>query len=245
MDNNTSRRGRFIASAAVALILLSGCGTASGAAQQSVPIAVPSAQLPSAPSTASSAPTAAPPTPSPAPSAAPAPATAPAAHAPVPATVGPVLPASAPVSLDIPGIGVQSQLLQLGKAADGTAEVPPGEPGSPAGWYKYSPTPGELGPSVILGHVNSTLTNIGVFYKLHQMTPGQQFSVTRADGTVAVFAVDRSQVFKKDQFPTLAVYGNTNRAEIRLITCGGYNPATNLYDDNTVVYGHLVSSHPA
>ncbi|MBG0739839.1 class F sortase [Paeniglutamicibacter antarcticus] len=236
MNNNTSRRGRFIASAAVALILLTGCGTTSGPAAQSAPAAVSSAPAPS-PSAPSAAATT-----SPAPAAAPA---AAAAAAPAPVTVGPILPDSIPVSLDIPGIGVQSQLLQLGKAADGTAEVPPGEPGSPAGWYKYSPTPGELGPSVILGHVNSTLTNIGVFYKLHEMTPGQQFSVTRSDGVVAVFAVDRSQVFKKDQFPTLAVYGNTDRAEIRLITCGGYNPATNLYDDNTVVYGHLVSSHPA
>ncbi|MCZ2402167.1 class F sortase, partial [Paenarthrobacter sp. Z7-10] len=63
--------------------------------------------------------------------------------------------------------------------------------------------------------------------------------------TVAVFQVDRLADFHKDTFPTLEVYGNTNRAEIRLITCGGYNPATNLYDDNTVVYAHLTSHHPA
>lgn len=150
---------------------------------------------------------------------------------------------SAPVSLAIPDIGLTTDLMSLGRDAKGEAEVPPGEAGSPAGWYKYSPTPGELGPSVILGHVNTTTTPDGVFFRLHELRPGEQFSVARADGTVAVFAVDRSEVFKKDQFPTLAVYGNTQRAEIRLITCGGYEPSTGEFTENTVVYGHLLSSH--
>lgn len=91
--------------------------------------------------------------------------------------------------------------------------------------------------------MNTTTAPEGVFYGLHELSEGQQFSVTRADGTVAVFAVDRSEVFNKDAFPTLAVYGNTDRAEIRLITCGGYEPSTGEFTENTVVYGHLLSSH--
>ncbi len=93
--------------------------------------------------------------------------------------------------------------------------------------------------------MNSTKTNVGVFYRLHELKAGDQFSVTRADYTVAVFQMDRSAEFKKDEFPTLDVYGNTNRAEVRLITCGGYDPSSRLYTENTVVYAHLVSSHPA
>jgi sortase (surface protein transpeptidase) len=149
------------------------------------------------------------------------------------------------VTLDIPQINVHTALLQLGQAADGSVGVPPGEPGSPAGWYEHSPTPGELGPSVILGHVNSTLSDIGVFYRLHELAPGQEFTVTRADQRVAVFQVDGTAEFAKDRFPTLEVYGNTRRAEIRLITCGGYQPSSGLYTENIVVYAHLVSSHPA
>lgn len=147
------------------------------------------------------------------------------------------------MTLSIPGIAVTTNLMSLGQDAKGEAEVPPEAAGSPAGWYRYSPTPGELGPAVILGHVNATTSAEGVFYRLHELTPGETFSVTRADGSVAVFAVDRSEVFKKDAFPTLAVYGNTQRAEIRLITCGGYEPSTGEFTENTVVYGHLVSSH--
>lgn len=132
--------------------------------------------------------------------------------------------------------------MTLAREANGEAEVPPEAVGSPAGWYKYSPTPGELGPSVILGHVNATNNPEGVFFRLHELTEGEEFSVTRADGSVAVFAVDRSEIFKKNAFPTLAVYGNTDRAEIRLITCDGYEASSGEFTENFVVYAHLVSS---
>lgn len=148
-----------------------------------------------------------------------------------------------PVSLQVPAVGINTGLVPLGQAADGSMDVPGGNPGDPGGWYKYSPTPGQLGPAVILGHVNNLASNEGLFFRLHEMKPGQQFSVVRADHTVAVFQVDKLAEVKKATFPTLAVYGNTNRAEIRLITCGGFDAASGEYTENTVVYGHLVSSH--
>ncbi|ALE07725.1 hypothetical protein AL755_10005 [Arthrobacter sp. ERGS1:01] len=183
--------------------------------------------------------------PTPTPSATPTPAKPPATPAKPAkaATVGPILSASVPVSLKVPQVGIDTSLVPLGQAADGTMDVPGGEPGDPGGWYKYSPTPGQLGPAVILGHVNNLASPEGLFFRLHEMKPGQQFSVGRADGTVAVFVVDKLALVKKATFPTLAVYGNTDRAEIRLITCGGFDPASGEYTENTVVYGHLVSSH--
>lgn len=236
MAATSSRRGRLMTSAAAAVLLTSltigvaGCGQATA---PSSPGTTPAARSAASPPAGPPAPTNAPPSSSPTP---PAPA--------APAQVqGKILPASAPVTLSIPELAVTTPLMSLGRDAKGEAEVPPGEAGSPAGWYKFSPTPGELGPSVILGHVNTTTIAEGVFYRLHELKKGETFSVTRADGTVAVFAVDRSEVFKKDAFPTLAVYGNTQRAEIRLITCGGYEASTGEFTENTVVYGHLVSSH--
>ncbi|HSU70502.1 MAG TPA: class F sortase [Micrococcaceae bacterium] len=240
--SNNGRRGRFIASGAAAL-LLAGGATTLGVGLHTDPGVPPVGSVPvtsSRPANGMAAQATAVGT-GPSPSPSPLLYTPPAAPAAPPS--GPMLPPSDPVTLDIPSIGIHSPLIRLGQAADGTADVPPGEPGSPAGWYRYSPTPGEEGPSVILGHVNSTLTNVGVFYRLHELKAGDQFSVTRADHTVAVFQTDRSAEFKKDNFPTLDVYGNTNRAEIRLITCGGYDPSSRLYTENTVVYAHLVSSH--
>lgn len=158
---------------------------------------------------------------------------------------GPVLPASTPVALDVPALGLHTDLIQLGLQPDGTLEVPPVQPGSPAGWYRGSPAPGQLGPSVVLGHINSTAGPIGVFYRLHDLGPGNRVTITRADGVVAVFSVDRTEDVRKKKFPTLEVYGDTTRAELRLITCANYDTSTHSWQSNTVVYAHLLSSHPA
>ena len=72
---------------------------------------------------------------------------------PEPTWVGPTpMASSTPIRVQIPAIGVDSELMELGLQADGTMEVPPG--GFPAGWYTGAPTPGELGPAVIAGHVD-------------------------------------------------------------------------------------------
>ena len=158
----------------------------------------------------------------------------------------PPLPAADPVHLDVPAIGVSSDLLSLGQNPDHTVEVPPLAADSKAGWYRYSPTPGQLGPSVILGHVDSAEYGPGVFFELGALRPGDTITVYRADDTVATFTVDRVVSYPKDQFPTLDVYGNTDDAELRLITCGGaFDSSAHNYLDNIVVYASLTSSSAA
>lgn len=162
------------------------------------------------------------------------------------ATRGPILPASTPTRLDIPAIGVTSNLLQLGLNPDRTVQVPPLGRGSVPGWYKYSPSPGQLGPAVLLGHVDSAEYGPGVFFKLGALRPGEMLTVTRADHTAAVFRIDRVVSYPKDHFPTIEVYGNTDHAALRLITCGGkFDLSTRNYESNIVVYASLISSHPA
>ncbi len=64
--------------------------------------------------------------------------------------------------------------------------------------------------------------------------------VGREDGSTVRFAVKRAEQYGKDNFPTLEVYGNTDGAELRLITCDGFDPATGTFDDNFVVYAALL-----
>lgn len=171
-----------------------------------------------------------------------APSTAPAASAaPKPApTTGPVMDASPPTRIQIPAIDVDSRLMELGLNADGSLEVPPFEKDSPAGWYRGSPTPGEIGPSIILGHVDTYKAGPVVFYRLGDVRPGDAITVDRADGSTATFTVDRVESFPKDGFPELEVYGNTDRAELRLITCGGdWDADKHQYVDDVVVFAHL------
>ncbi|WP_125610713.1 class F sortase [Specibacter cremeus] len=235
-----SRRGRRIASAAAALLFAggatvigigvadgSGLAASSGAAGRT---ASPTTAAPTHPATGGGTPTAATGAP----------------YIPVlpkPATpTGPILPAAIPVTLDVPDIGVHADLMQLGRATNGAAETPPGQSGTLAGWYKFSPAPGQLGPAVILGHINTDYSNIGVFYRLHELRSGDEFTVHRSDGLAAVFRVYKLAEFPKSGFPTFGVYGNTDRAEIRLITCGGFNAASGQYTENTVAYAYLVGS---
>ena len=145
---------------------------------------------------------------------------------------------SVPVRLQIAAIGVDSVLIGLGLKADGTMQVPPG--GFPAGWYTGAPTPGELGPAIIAGHID--MSGPGVFYNLHNLKAGNTVTVTRKDGSKPVFRVTRVAQFPKAQFPTTLVYGNIARAGLRLITCGGsFNSQTGHYEDNIVAFAELVA----
>ncbi|MFF0902261.1 UNVERIFIED_CONTAM: class F sortase [Kocuria sp. CPCC 205316] len=165
---------------------------------------------------------------------------APAGSAQPPAPAPETLPASEPMRLSVERIGLDGDLVQLGLRSDRSLEVPPEGPGAPAGWYRHSPTPGEAGPSVLLGHVNATGGGPGVFAELHRLTPGDRITVTRQDGSAAAFAVDAVERYEKAAFPTLRVYGNTAGPELRLITCDGYDPATGSFDANLVVYASLL-----
>ncbi len=147
---------------------------------------------------------------------------------------------SAPVKIRIPRIGVNAPVMKLGRDADGTVQVPPLADHNLTGWYRYGPAPGQRGPAVILGHVDST-TGISVFYDLKNLHAGDTVDVTLADGTVAAFAVDGLQKVAKDAFPTASVYGKSGDPSLRLITCGGpFDQATGHYTDNIIVYAHLV-----
>lgn len=158
-----------------------------------------------------------------------------------------VLAQSVPESISIPSIGVHSSLLQLGLNADRSVQVPPlDEKNSHAGWYKYSPTPGQRGPSVILGHVDSAKYGPAVFYELGALQPGKIVEITLADHTVAVFTVDKVVSYPKSQFPTDTVYGAIDHPGLRLITCGGtFDPSARSYQSNIVAYATLASTHPA
>jgi hypothetical protein len=161
--------------------------------------------------------------------------------APATAVAHGAMAASPPVRLRIPSIGVDSDLMALGLRGDGSLDVPP--EGFPAGWYTGAPTPGELGPAIIAGHVDWDGLP-GVFYALGDLTPGADVTVEREDGSTAVFRVQSVQQFPKDAFPTEAVYADIDHAGLRLITCGGnFDERAHHYRDNIVVFAELREAH--
>ena len=144
---------------------------------------------------------------------------------------------SPPVRLAIPAIGVATPLVRLGLEPDGGMQVPADF--GRAGWFTEGPAPGQVGPSVIAGHVDSK-TGPAVFYRLRELRPGQAILVERADGSRLRFVVEQARSYPKEGFPTAAVFGPVPEAALRLITCAGdFDRARGSYRDNLVVFARL------
>ncbi|MDX3401451.1 MULTISPECIES: class F sortase [Streptomyces] len=145
---------------------------------------------------------------------------------------------SVPVGLRIPAIGVDTPVMGLGLAADGTVEVPPVTDDDRAGWYRHSPTPGQVGPSVLLGHVTVGRYGDGVFRHLAGLRRGERIEARLENGTTAEFTVTAVRTVAKADFPTDDVYGDVAGPELRLITCGGPRDGQE-YRDNVIVFAEL------
>ncbi|MER7278948.1 class F sortase [Dactylosporangium sp. NPDC000244] len=146
-------------------------------------------------------------------------------------------PDAPPTRLRIAKLGVDTPLEDLRMDAAGVLESPKvfGE----AGWFTGGTYPGDAGPAVLAGHVDSK-TGPAVFYRLHELAAGDTVDVQRGDGWLT-FRVTASEHYAKAQFPSARVYGPTPVPELRLITCGGtFDQARHSYRDNLVVYAVLI-----
>lgn len=148
-------------------------------------------------------------------------------------------PPSNPTRLLIPNLKLNTSFVEpLGLLPNGEAAVP--DSYGEVGWYKYSPTPGSLGPSVIFGHVDS-YNGPAVFFSLGQLKVGDDIYIEREDRTTVHFKVESLERPKQSEFPTARVYGDINYAGLRLITCTGiYVRGTQRYTHNLIVYARLV-----
>ena len=148
------------------------------------------------------------------------------------------LAASDPKRIRIPSINVDAAFEEpLGLDVDQAIEVP--DAYETVGWYKYGPTPGEMGPSVVLGHVDS-YQGPAVFYRLGQLKEGDEILIDRTDGTTATFEVERLSRHEQSDFPTREVYGDIDHAGLRLITCTGtYDHGSLRYSHNLIVFARL------
>ncbi|MDN5821410.1 MAG: class F sortase [Brachybacterium sp.] len=148
---------------------------------------------------------------------------------------------SEPTGLRIDAIGVDEQVFPIGLGQNGELLAPRGEQADLTAWFDGSPTPGETGPAVIEGHV-TWHGDPSVFFELGALESGDRIEVDREDGTVATFEVYDAARYPKDEFPTVAVYGNTDGPELRLITCSGDLDGDEHHLDNTVISARLIET---
>jgi sortase (surface protein transpeptidase) len=143
-----------------------------------------------------------------------------------------------PARIVIPAIGVSAPIIPLALNADGTMQVP--QSFSVAGWFRPGPEPGEPGPAIVVGHVDSR-SGPGVFYRLRALGRGDRIKIVLVDRRTLQFVVTGSREASKRNFPTKVVYRRTSGPTLRLITCGGrFDSSTGHYVDNHIVFARLV-----
>ncbi len=149
------------------------------------------------------------------------------------------LPKGAPCRITIRSIGVDAPVIELGLRSNGTLEVPTVY--SEAGWWKGGAKPGQIGSSVIVGHIDNR-RGPAVFYKLPKLKAGDVVTITRVGIKRPVrYVIEDLGVWAKSNFPSEIVYGPTPIAELKLITCGGvFNRSTGHYTDNIIAFGRMI-----
>ena len=147
-----------------------------------------------------------------------------------------------PIRVRIPDIDVDADVIDLGLNPDRTLEVP--EDFDQTGWYTGRSIPGEPGPSVIAGHVDST-TGPAVFFRLHELDEGDLVLIDRTDDVTALYRVSSAVDTEKTSFPTEQVYDLTVEPTLRLITCGGsFDRSAGSYEGNLIVFADFLGTYP-
>ncbi|KPI29118.1 class F sortase [Streptomyces sp. NPDC054950] len=149
-----------------------------------------------------------------------------------------------PQRIDIPHLGVQAPVVARGLDTEGGIDPPPFDQAGVVGWYAAGAKPGARGTALLVGHVD-TETRPAVFYKLSTLEAGETVRVVRDDGKVAEFTVDDVEVVRRDRFDARQAYGprQPDRAELRLITCGGtFDRVSRSYTANVIVSAYLTGS---
>ncbi|KQX82812.1 class F sortase [Streptomyces sp. Root1310] len=149
-----------------------------------------------------------------------------------------------PQRIDIPDLGVQAPVVARGLDAEGGIDPPPFDQAGVVGWYAAGAKPGARGTALLVGHVD-TETRPAVFYKLSTLKAGETVRVVRDDGKVAEFTVDDVEVVQRDRFDARQAYGprQSDRAELRLITCGGtFDRVSRSYTANVIVSAYLTGT---
>lgn len=155
----------------------------------------------------------------------------------VPSSTEPVAP---PSMVRIDAVGIKASVVPTDTDEHGVLGVPPP---NKVGWFERWPAPGEPGPAVLAGHVDSR-TGPGALFALVEVRPGMTIEIDRQDGSTATFLIERIETHAKALFPTRAVYGDVPTPQLRLITCTGpFDPVARQYRDNLVVFATAGSAN--
>ena len=137
---------------------------------------------------------------------------------------------SVPVKLTITSIDFDRKLTGMGLTDDGEISPPPGV----TQWYNATVSPGQVGISVIAGHV--TFNGPDVFAKLPEVKVGQRLTVRFADKSSQKFRVTRVKSVDKEELRhDQSVWGSSKTPVLALITCDSASELVGVHHVNNFV----------
>jgi Sortase domain len=142
---------------------------------------------------------------------------------------------AAPVTVDIPAIGVHAPVVSVGVGGDGELEIPTDV--RTLGWYRYGPAPGAAAGSVVVaGHVDSAGQGKGAFFRLGALRPGDRLTVTVHGGRTWHYRVVAREEWPKPVVPLDRIFSLTGAPRLTLVSCGGgFREDIRSYVDNIAV----------
>lgn len=144
-----------------------------------------------------------------------------------------------PVRLIIPKIKVNASVEEMGLTPAGEMDVPNNVVN--VGWYKHGTIPGNLGSSVIDGHLDGPKGEAGVFANLSKLSKGDTVSIMNDKGETISFIVRISKIYNQSDHPD-EVFNSTDASHLNLITCtGAWDKNINRFSKRLVVFTDKVN----
>ena len=158
---------------------------------------------------------------------------------PSPTPVATEAPSAAPTNrLQIPTIGVNAPIINIGVTKDGSLDAP--KTLYQVGVYTGGPWPGMAGTSILDGHSGSP-TQHGVLEHISRLKVGDQVSVVAISGKQTHFTVTSSQAYPAIASTANVLFAKTVSPTLNMISCyGNWNDKTQEFDQRWIVKANLV-----
>jgi LPXTG-site transpeptidase (sortase) family protein len=110
------------------------------------------------------------------------------------------------------------------------------------GLYRFGTQPGEIGNTVVDGHLDTYTSSNGVFSNLDKLKSGDDVYVVDAQNKLIHYRVSHVAVFAADSSaPLQSIFGTSGQAHLNLITCAGaWDNNSHQYTQRRVVFTDLV-----
>ncbi len=152
----------------------------------------------------------------------------------------PPLNGELPVAIKIPKAQVDAEVETI-EIVDGVMQNPTGP--WVVSWYKETAKLGEVGNTVMAGHLDYWDVGPSVFYHIGDLAKGDKISITGNDGDLFTYEVDWVKLYDATNAPIQTIVGPTKNESLTLITCGGpFDYQNGVYLQRMVVRAHLVNA---